>query len=174
MLLANQARELLSTLLFFRTEGVLSYRNSLTHRFFNFHRTCAPSSHSLCSLSSTLQRTQPSVKFLSLYDWQNQKSFLKPCGHSSQNISHLILHYLPATDSFRHSLFGDSVSLRPLVQALGFCPASGAPWSSAMPPSLGKGRVTTTTIDMYYSKTFTKCVMLFVGTTQSYVRVSQI
>ena len=27
-------------------------------------------------------------------------------------------------------------------QTLGSCPASGAPWSSAMPPSLGRGRVT--------------------------------
>ena len=36
------------------------------------------------------------------------------------------------------------VSLRPLVQTLGIWPASGASWSSAMPPSLGRGRVTTT------------------------------
>ena len=34
-----------------------------------------------------------------------------------------------------------SVSLRPLVQTLGNCPASGALWSSAMPPSLGRSRV---------------------------------
>ena len=35
--------------------------------FLDFHRkTCASSTCSLCSLSSTLQRTQPSVKFLSL------------------------------------------------------------------------------------------------------------
>ena len=60
------------------------------------------------------------------------------CGHSSQDASHLILH-CPATDSLRRLLF---VSLRPLVQTLGSCPASGAPWSSAMPPSLGRGRVT--------------------------------
>ena len=67
------------------------------------------------------------------------------CGHPSQDTSHLILHG-PATDSLRRSLFGDSlVSLRPLVQALEICPASGAPWSFAMPPSLGKGRITTTT-----------------------------
>ena len=32
------------------------------------------------------------------------------CGHSSQDISHLILH-CPATDSLRRSLFGDSPSL---------------------------------------------------------------
>ena len=62
------------------------------------------------------------------------------CGYSSQNTSRLILH-CPATDSLRRSLFGDSISLRPLVKTLGSCPASGAPWSSAMPPSLGRGRV---------------------------------
>ena len=38
-----------------------------------------------------------------------------------------------------------SVNLSPLVQALGSCPASGALWSSAMPPSHKRGRVTTTT-----------------------------
>ena len=38
-----------------------------------------------------------------------------------------------------------SVYLRPLVQALRSCLASGDPRSSAMPPSLGRGRVTTTT-----------------------------
>ena len=53
---------------------------------------------------------------------------------------HLILH-CPATDFLCRSLF---VSLRPLVQALESFPASGATWSSAMPPSHGRGRVTTT------------------------------
>ena len=63
------------------------------------------------------------------------------CGHSSQDISHLILH-CPATDSLRRSLFGDPLSFYDLwSQTLGSCPASGAPWSSAMPPSLGKGWV---------------------------------
>ena len=56
------------------------------------------------------------------------------CGHSSQDTSHLILH-CPATDSLA------TISLRPLVQTLGSCSTSGAPWSSAMPPSLGRGRV---------------------------------
>ena len=45
--------------------------------------------------------------------------------------SHLILH-CPATDSLRRSLFYQ----RPLVQTLGSCPASVAPWSSAMPPEV--------------------------------------
>ena len=58
------------------------------------------------------------------------------CGHSSQDISHLILH-CPATDSLRHSLsLYDFWSI----------PASGAPWSSTMPPSLGRGRVTNNNI----------------------------
>ena len=54
------------------------------------------------------------------------------CGHSSQDTSHLILH-CSAMDSSRRSLFSDSLS--------GFwglawsCLASGALWSSVMPPS---------------------------------------
>ena len=60
------------------------------------------------------------------------------CRHSSQDVCHLIMH-CPATDSLRRSLCGDSVSVRPLVQTLGSCPASGAPWCSAMPPLPWKG-----------------------------------
>ena len=39
-----------------------------------------------------------------------ENSFCSACGHSSQDISHLILH-CPATDSLCRSLFGDSLSL---------------------------------------------------------------
>ena len=53
-------------------------------------------------------------------------------GHSSQDTSHLMVH-CPATDSAPLTLWRLSVSLRPLVQALGSCPPSEAPWSSAMP-----------------------------------------
>ena len=66
------------------------------------------------------------------------------CEHSSQDTSHLILH-CPATDSAPLILWRLSISLRSLVQALGSCPVSGAPWSSAMPPSIGKDRVAPTT-----------------------------
>ena len=48
------------------------------------------------------------------------------CGHSSEDTSHLILH-CPTTDTLRRSLWRLSISLRPLVQTLGSCPASGAP-----------------------------------------------
>ena len=39
-----------------------------------------------------------------------ENSSCSACGHSSQDISHLILH-CPATDSLRRSLFGDPLSL---------------------------------------------------------------
>ena len=70
------------------------------------------------------------------------------CGHPSQDTSHLILH-CPATGSLRRSLFGDSLSLRHLVQALASCLACGAPWSSVMAPSLRRGRVTTTRLPCF-------------------------
>ena len=102
--------------------------------FLVLHRgTCAPLSRSLCSLSSTLQRTQPSVKLLSLWDCQNLESFLQRLRTPSQNTSNLTLH-CPATESLRHSLSGDSQSLydfcsRPWVVAWllrlhGFLPCS--------------------------------------------------
>ena len=69
-----------------------------------------------------------------------ENSSCSACGHSSQDISHLIVH-CPATDSAPLTLWRLFVSLRPLVQTLGSCRGFGAPWSSAMPPSLGRGRV---------------------------------
>ena len=39
-----------------------------------------------------------------------ENPFCSACGHPSQDTSHLILH-CPATDSWRRSLFGDSLSL---------------------------------------------------------------
>ena len=99
----------------------------------------------MCSFLSTLQRTQPSIKLLSLQDWQNRESFLQRKRTSVQG--HLSFHSaLSSYGLFAPLAFWRlSVSLLPLVQALGSCPAFGAPWSSAMPPFLGKGRVTTTT-----------------------------
>ena len=59
---------LVSTFVFSQTGGVLSHWNSSTRSFprFFFQSTCAPSSRSLCALLSTMQRTQPAVKLLSL------------------------------------------------------------------------------------------------------------
>ena len=49
-----------------------------------------------------------------------------------------------ALDFLHRSLFGDSLSLYDLWSRPWGCSASGAPWSFAMPPSLGKGWVITT------------------------------
>ena len=68
------------------------------------------------------------------------------CGHSSQNTSHLILNCLCSYGLFAPlALWHLSVSVRPLVQAQESYPASGVPWSSAMPPSVKRGRIITTT-----------------------------
>ena len=62
------------------------------------------------------------------------------CGHLS---SHSALSNYGLFASL--ALWQFSVSLRTLSQALGSCLVSGAPWSSAINPSLGKIRVSTTT-----------------------------
>ena len=102
---------LVSTLVFSRTGDILSHLNSLTLRFFRFPRgTCARSSCSLCSLSSTLQRTSLQLSSYLSRVGRIENPSCGACEHSSQDTSHLILH-CPATDSFRRSLFGDSLSL---------------------------------------------------------------
>ena len=128
----------------------MSFRNSSTHRFPRFppRNLCSLVTLALFFLSSTLRRTQPTVELLFLQDWQNRESFL-------QRLRTLVPGHLISfctvqlrTLSAARSLV--SVLLRPLVQALGSCPASGAPWSSAMPPSLGRGRVATTTTQDHF------------------------
>ena len=134
---------LVSTLVFSRTGGVLSLQSILTHRFPQFppRNLCFLVMLAVSSLSSMQQRTQPSFRFLSLQDWQNRELFLQRLwtlvpGHLS---SHSALSsyglFTPLT------VWRLSVSLRPLVQTLESCPASGAPRSFAMPPSLKRDRV---------------------------------
>ena len=57
------------------------------------------------------------------------------------------IDFFKAFDSVWHPALFHKLcwSPQPLVHALWSCPGSGAPWSSAMLPSLGRGRVTTTT-----------------------------
>ena len=58
---------LVVSLLLSRTGGVLSHRSSLTHRFPRFPpRNLCHLVMLVCPLSSSLQRTQPSLRFLSL------------------------------------------------------------------------------------------------------------
>ena len=67
------------------------------------------------------------------------------CGHPSQGIFHLIIH-CPAKNSLRRLPFGDSLPFYRLWSgdALGNCPASGVPWSFAMPSSFRRGWITAT------------------------------
>ena len=98
---------LVSTFIFSRTGGVLSHRNSLTHRFLRFvlhrHARCVPS-RLRCNEHSFL------LSFYLSRIGRIENPSCSACGHSSQDTSHLILH-CPATDSLRRSLFGDSLSL---------------------------------------------------------------
>ena len=153
---------LVSTLFFSQTGGVLSHLNFLRHRqTLNFDQeTCAPSSCLLCPLSSTLQRTKPSIRFLSLLDWQNRESFLQRLrtlvpGHLSSYSA--LSSYGLIAPLILWRLF---VSVRLLVQALGSCSASGAPWSSAMPPSLGSGRVINNNIKESVENFYAKCAII--------------
>ena len=101
---------LISTLVFSWTGGIPFHQNSSTHRLPRFPlRNLCSLITPLCSHSSTLQWTQPSVELLSRIDRIENPS-CSTCRHSSQDTSHLIPH-CPASDFLRHSLFGDSLSL---------------------------------------------------------------
>ena len=142
---------LVSTFVFSRTRGILPHLNPSTHRFPRFSPRNLCSFVTLAVLSLVYAATDTAF-FLGSYLFRIcriENPSCSICEHSSQDTSHLILH-CPASDSLRRLLFGDSLSLRPLVQALASCSASGAPWSSAMPPSLGRGWVTITT-RVYFS-----------------------
>ena len=104
------------------------------------------SSCTFCNASCSRLRCQGHNLLLSSYlssIGRIYDSSCSACVHLSQHISHLILYYA-ATDFLRRTHFGDSLSLQPLALALGTCLASGDPWTSAMLPSLERGRVTTT------------------------------
>ena len=98
--------------------------------------------HARCVLSRLRCNRHLSFRFITLYDWQNRESFMQrlrtlvPVHLSSHSALSSYGLFAPLT------LWQLSVSLRPLVQTLGSCPASRAPWSFTMSPSLGRGRVT--------------------------------
>ena len=69
-----------------------------------------------------------------------ENSSCSACGHL---LSHSALCSYGLFASL--ALWQFSVFLRPLSQTVFSFPTSGAPWSSAINPSLGKSRVTTTT-----------------------------
>ena len=138
---------LVSTLVFSRIGGVLFHQNSLTHRFPRFPPRNLCSLVMLAVFSLVFAATDTSLhlsSYLSKTGKIENPSY-SVCGHSSQDSSHLILQ-CPAMDFLRRWLFGDSLSLYDLwFRAQESCSASGAPWSSVMPPSLERGWATATT-----------------------------
>ena len=132
---------LVFTFVFSRTGGVLCLPNILTRRFPRFPL------RNLCSLvmldvSSLVFAAMDTAFFQALTSLglAELRTLLAAPVDIRPRTSHSALSsyglFAPLT------LWRLSVSVRPLVQTLGSCPASGAPWSSAMPPSVGKGRVT--------------------------------
>ena len=127
------------------------WRHTVTSKFFD---TQVPSisteelvlpRHAHCVLSRL--RCNGHSLLLSSYLSRNgriENPSCSACGHSSQ---------IPSSHSALSSyvvfaplaLWQFSVSLQPLVQALGSSPASGTPWSSAISSSLVRGRIKTAT-----------------------------
>ena len=128
---------LTSRIRFSWTGGVLSHLNSSIDRFPRFPSRNLCSLHARCVFSRLCCNGHSLL--LSFYVsriGRIENPSCSACVHSSQDTSHLILHCL-ATDSLRLSLF---VSLRPVVQALGSYPASGAHGLPPCPhPSKGVG-----------------------------------
>ena len=153
---------LVSTLLFSRTGGILSHLNSSTLRFPRFPP------RNLCfyvrlAVFSLVYPATDTVFCLSSYLSRKGRIENPSCsafGHSSQDTSHLILH-CPATDSLCPLLFGNFLSLQPLVQTLGSFPASGAPLSSAINQSLG--------ITSHSATCYHKIPLLFIHTEHHYI-----
>ena len=74
-----------------------------------------------------------------------ENSSCSACGHSTHETSHSAL---PNYRIFALlALWWIYLFLQSLVETLGSCTVSGTPWSSAIPPSLGRGPVTTTRWD---------------------------
>ena len=109
---------LVSTLVISRTEGHFFNTQAISSKFFNTQVPLVSneehvlSCHARWVLLSSLERTKLSVKLFTRIG-RIENAFCSASGHSSQDTSHLILH-CPATDSLRHSLFGDSLSLHDL------------------------------------------------------------
>ena len=140
---------LVYTLVFSRTGGVLSHLNSSTHRFPRIppRNLCSHVTLPVFSLVFAAMDTAYCQVVISL-GLAESRPFLRLWtlvpGHLSSH-SALSSYGLLAP----LAIWRLSVSLRPLVQTLESCQASGAPWSSTMPSSVGRVRVTTTTSGFY-------------------------
>ena len=135
---------LVSILLSSRTGGTLSRLNSLTYRLpgYLLKNLCFLATIAMSSLVSSATNT---IFFLISNVPELRILRAAPAVILSR---HLSIHFTQCS----HGLFAPLafwllfVSLQPLFQTLRSCSASGAPRYSAMPPSLGRGRVTTITV----------------------------
>ena len=90
------------------------WRHTVSSKYFDTQVTSISteelvlSRHARCVLSRL--RCNGHSLLLDFYLSRIENPSCSACGHSLQDISHLILH-CPATDSLRRSLFGDSLSL---------------------------------------------------------------
>ena len=131
-----------STLVFSRTGGVLSHQSIMTHRFpqFPLRNLCSLVMLAVSSLVYAATNTAFFHIFISLELAESRILPEAPVDthHRTPIISFCTVQLwtLCAT----HSL-ATLCLFRPLIQTLESCLASGAPWSSAVPPSLGRDRV---------------------------------
>ena len=126
--------------------SVLSHRNSSTHEFPRFPLRNLCSFVTLAVLSLVFEATDTAY-CQAVISLELAESRIFPAAPADTVPQHLSSH--SALSSYgifaALALWRLSVPIRPLFQALGSFPASGAPWFSAMPPSLGRGQVKTTT-----------------------------
>ena len=119
------------------------WKRTFSSQFFDtqvpsvFTEELVPPRHARCMLSR-LRCNGHSLLLSSFVGLAESRMLYAAPAEPAQDTVHLILH-CPDMDFLRGLIFGDSLSLPPLVQALESCRASGAPWSIAMPPSLGRG-----------------------------------
>ena len=135
-----------SPFLFSRTGGVLSHLNFLTHKLPRFppRNLCfyvmlavfslafAATDTAFCLASISLELTESKILLAALADTRHRTPLISFC--TAQ------LRTLCVARSLAVFCLSTTYVPRP-----GSFPASGAPWSSAINPSLGRGRVTTTT-----------------------------
>ena len=130
---------LVSTLVYSRTEGVLSHRNSLNHKF---PRYLQRNLYSLVMLavSSLVYAATDTAFFWVLISLGLAESRILPASPvDTRPRTPLIswcsvqLRNLCAARSFRSLCLSTTSGA-----GTGSCPASGAQWSSAMPPSIGR------------------------------------
>ena len=124
---------LVSTLLFSRTGGALSHQNSLTHKFPRFppKNLCALSSRSV--FSPVFAATNTGF-YLALISLGLAKSRIFSEAPADTRPSTPLISFCTVS----YGLFGKSLSLYDLWSR----PCFWALWSSAMPPSVARGRVT--------------------------------